>query len=302
MVSMGRRREQALGDDKPTCEISQHAWFRHIFWPEQSPKEAYVARRKPKLRIVAKADPAMPPRRNRVNLFEIAYQRLEELLVNGGLRPGRFLSMQDLQDMTGLGRTPIHHAVNRLAADTLIIIKPRHGLQIAPIDLARERLLLQLRRDVERFVVRLAAERSGPSQRNQMLHMERVLREKRQTLTLAQFNEIDRKMDKLILAAASEPFLENTLRPLHTIFRRIGYIHHSHIQGRANLSGTIGHHLAVLTAVANRHVDEAVAASDALMGFMDGMFDVMEAEIDPTLLDCSVEPLLIGTGGTERVR
>jgi DNA-binding GntR family transcriptional regulator len=120
-----------------------------------------VARRKPKLRVVTKADEAAGPRRNRITLFEIAYQRLEELLVNGTLRPGRFMSMQDLQDMTGLGRTPVHHAVNRLAADTLIVIKPRHGLQIAPIDLARERLLLQLRRDVERFVVRLAAERSG---------------------------------------------------------------------------------------------------------------------------------------------
>ena len=252
-----------------------------------------MTRRKTQLRIVPKAEAAKTPRRNRVNLFELAYQRLEDLLVNCALRPGRFLTMQDLQDLTGLGRTPIHHAVNRLAADTLIIIKPRHGLQIAPIDLARERMLLQLRRDVERFVVRLAAERSGPAHRNQMLHMERVLREKRATLTLAQFNDIDRKMDKLILAAASEPFLENTLRPLHTIFRRIGYIHHAHIPGHADLDGTISHHLAVLTAVANRHVEDAVAASDALVKFMDGMFDVMEAEIDPGLLDCSLEPMLV---------
>jgi len=56
-----------------------------------------------------------------------------------------------------------------------------------------------------------------------------TLREKRATLTLAQFNEIDRKVDRLILAAANEMFLENTLRPLHTLFRRIGHIHHSHI-------------------------------------------------------------------------
>jgi DNA-binding GntR family transcriptional regulator len=252
-----------------------------------------MAARKPQLRVVRKDD-APAPRRNRVNLFEVAYQRLEDLLVNCALRPGRFLTMQDLQDMTGLGRTPIHHAVNRLAADTLIVIKPRHGIQIAPIDLARERMLLQLRRDVERFVVRLAAEKSTPAQRNQMLHMERVLRERRATLTLAQFNDIDRKMDKLVLAAANEPFLENTLRPLHTIFRRIGYIHHAHIPGHANLDGTIDHHLAILTGIAKRHVTQAVAASDSLIAFMDGMFDVMDAEIDPALLDCSVEPLLIG--------
>jgi DNA-binding GntR family transcriptional regulator len=232
------------------------------------------------------------PRRNRLNFFELAYERIEAMLIDCALRPGRLLTMQDLQDMTGFGRTPVHHAVNRLAADTLIIIRPRHGLQIAPIDLARERVLLRLRSDLERFVVRLAAERAGPTHRNQLLHMVRLLRDRRDGLTLAEFNTLDRRIDQMILAAAGEPFLEHTLRPLHTIFRRIGFIYHSHMPGHHSLDGTIDHHLAVLNGIATCHVDRAVAASDALIDFVDGMFDEMEAQIDPSLLDCSVEPLL----------
>ena len=104
-------------------------------------------------------------------------------------------------------------AVSRLAADTLVIVRPRHGVQIAPIDLARERGLLPLRRDTERFVIRLAAERSGPSQRNQMLHLMRLLREHSENLTINKFNVVDRKVDHLIMAAAGEPFVEHTLRP-----------------------------------------------------------------------------------------
>lgn len=238
------------------------------------------------------ADEAPPARRNRVNLFELAYQRLEEMLVRCELAPGRFLAMQDLQAMTGFGRTPVHHAVNRLAADTLIIVRPRHGLQIAPIDLARERVLLHLRRDIERFVIRLAAERAGPSHRNQLLHMERLLREKRDGLTLAEFNGLDRRIDQMVLAAAGEPFLEHTLRPLHTLFRRIGFLYHTHIAEQPELTGTIDHHLAVLNAIATRHVERAVAASDALIAFVETMFDEMETRLDPSLLDCSVEPLL----------
>lgn len=231
-------------------------------------------------------------RQNRVNLFELAYQKIEEMLVNCALKPGRYLTMQDLQDATGFGRTPVHHAVNRLAADTLIIIRPRHGLQIAPIDLARERVLLRLRRDIERFVVRLAAERSGPSHRNQMLHMVRLLKDKRASMTLADFNRLDRAIDQMVLACASEPFLEHTLRPLHTLFRRIGFIHHTYMPGHTDLTETVDHHLAVLDAVANRYADKAVTASDALIGFVDRMFDAMETEIDPSLLDSSMEPLL----------
>jgi DNA-binding GntR family transcriptional regulator len=181
--------------------------------------------------------------------------------------------------------------VNQFAADTLIIIRPRHGLQIAPIDLARERLLLKLRRDIERFVVKLAAERASLSHRNQALRIERVMKEKRDTLTLAEFNGLDRRIDALILAAAGEPFLAHTLKPLHTIYRRIGFIHHRYMPGQADLSGTIDSHLAILGVVANRRVDRAEAAVDVLIDFMDGMFDGMESGIDPALLDCSIEPL-----------
>ena len=205
--------------------------------------------------------------------------------------------------MTGFGRTPVHQAVNRLAADTLIVIRPRHGLQIAPIDLARERVLLHLRRDIERFVIRLAAERAGPSHRNQMLHLERLLRERRDTMTIGEFNMLDRRIDKLILAAAGEPFLEHTLRPLHTIFRRIGWIHHNHMRGRgqppqddrlpsrgaqrdrqpARRPGRRG--LRRADRLRRRHVRR------------------MEREIDPSLLDCSLEPLIApGTLGTADMR
>jgi hypothetical protein len=44
----------------------------------------------------------------------------------------------------------------------------------------------------------------------------------------------------------------------------------------------------VLDAVANRHIDQAIAASDELIAFVDSMFDVLEREIDPSLLDWSL--------------
>jgi DNA-binding GntR family transcriptional regulator len=229
----------------------------------------------PKLVEAGRGEAAPPRRQNRVNLVELAYERIEDLIVNCELKPGRFLAIQDLQEMTGFSRTPVHQAVTRLANDTLILVRPRHGVQIAPIDLARERVLLQLRRDLERFVIRLAAEKSSPTHRNQLLHVARVLRERRDGMTAGEFNVLDRRIDRLILTAAAEPFL-----------------HHTHIKGDANVHTTIDCHLAVLDAVANRHVAQAMTASDALIDFVDSMFDTMEREVDPSLLDCSLEPLI----------
>jgi DNA-binding GntR family transcriptional regulator len=228
-----------------------------------------------------------PKRRNRLNLAKLAYDQLEELIVSCTLKPGQFLAIQDLQTMTGGGRTPVHQAVSHLAADTLILIRPRHGLQIAPIDLARERVLLGLRRDMERFVVRLATERAGPSHRNQILHISRALRANA-GMSIIEFNQLDRRIDQLLSTASGEPFLEQTLRPLHTIFRRIGWIYHNWVRASEGLDKTVECHLAILDAVAGGRVTEAVAASDRLIAFSDSMFDVIEAEIDPALLDCNL--------------
>lgn len=246
---------------------------------------------RPRPQLVAANAPAeeAPRRRSQVNLSDQAYERIEELLICCELRPGRFLATHDLQALVGFGRTPVHQAVSRLAADTLLIVTPRHGIQIAPIDLTRERVLLRLRRDIERFVIRLATERSGASQRNQMLHIRRQLVEHGGEMTIEQFNVIDRRIDQLFLAAANEPFVESTLRPLHTIFRRIGWIYHMQTAHSVKLQRTVDGHIAVIDAVAKGQVDTAIAASDDLMDFVESMFDVLEREVAPTLLDCSLD-------------
>jgi DNA-binding GntR family transcriptional regulator len=232
-------------------------------------------------------------RYNRMNLFDLAYEQIEDLIVNCQLKPGQYLTMQDLQDTTGLGRTPVHLAVSRLAADTIIIVRPRHGLQIAPVDLERERVLLRLRGDMERFVIRLAAERSEASHHNQMLYLARILRERAETMTIEEFNKFDRRIDRLILTAAKEPFLEHTLRPLHTIFRRVGWLYHTKGVTNVGPHQSIDCHIPVLETIANHQLEAAAAASDALIRFVDRMFEVIGRELDPALLDCSLEPLTL---------
>lgn len=225
-----------------------------------------AARQKRSKPTEAESTSNAPPRQNRTNLSEIAHERIEDLIVNCELQAGSLMAIQDVQNLSGCSRTPVHQAVSRLAADTIVVVHPRHGIQITPIDLARERVLLSLRRDLERFVIRLATERSSATHRNQFLHLERILRDRRENMTIDEFNLFDRRIDRLIVGAAKEPFLQHTMRPLHTIFRRIGWLHHKHVGGAASLLKTIDCHLAILDPIANCHVEQAVEASDALIG------------------------------------
>ncbi|MDP2699854.1 GntR family transcriptional regulator [Thalassospira sp.] len=219
------------------------------------------------------------------NLNELAYYKLEELIVTCALKPGSYLRIQDLQTLTGINRTPVHQAVTRLSSDTLMIIQPRQGIQISPIDLARTHLLLWLRRDMERFVVSLASERASSTYRSQMRHLTGLLTAHRAEMSIVEFNEFDRRIDQLMLAACGEPFLEYTLRPLHTIFRRLGWIYHTQTAHGASLDVTIDSHLDVLNAVVAGKKEDALAASDRLIEFVDAMFPVLENDIAPNIFD-----------------
>jgi DNA-binding GntR family transcriptional regulator len=238
---------------------------------------------------VAEAPLTKPARRSRTNLSELAYDRLEEMIVSCRLRPGLFLSIQDLQEQMEIGRTPIHQAVSRLAADTLITIRPRHGLQITAIDLTRERTLLPLRRDLERFVVRLAAERARSSHRQQLAQLSRQLQRSGRRMTIREFNQLDRQIDQLLIDAAGEAFLAHTLRPLHTLFRRIGYIYHRWVHPQEGMDRTLSSHLAIIEAVAAGRVKDAVASSDQLIAFGAAMLDQLSTTANPLLFDCNLE-------------
>ena len=90
------------------------------------------ARMRPRLVKADEVPKPAPHRRNRVSLSELAYERIEDLIIDCELKPGRFLAIQDLREITGFSRTPVHQAVSRLANDTLILVHPRHGIQNRP--------------------------------------------------------------------------------------------------------------------------------------------------------------------------
>lgn len=222
------------------------------------------------------------------SLFALAYERLEDLIVHCKVAPGASLTTKTLQDMVGVGRTPVNQAVRRLAAETLILVRPRDGIQISPIDLGRDRRLLQLRRDMDRFVVDLATDKQDSNHRNRLLHLGATMRERRDAMDVQEFNDLDRQLDTILLTMANEPFLDRTLRPLHTIFRRIGNVYLTHLGGAEGLFSTIDHHLILLDAVIAGDRKAATKASDRLIDFADSMFGKLEGQIAPQLLNASL--------------
>ena len=219
------------------------------------------------------------------SLSEQAYERLESLIVNCRLAPGSAVTLQVLQDMTALGRTPVYEAVRRLAADTLVTILPRSGLRIAPIDVERERTLLPVRRSLERFTAQMAVRRATPEQRGRVKRLIREMEDDRDGMSIDVFNQYDYVLDHLLLEACAEPLLNTTLRPLHTLFRRSGWMYLSHIETPQTLDQCITLHQSVLDTVASGNEEAAVRAMDRLIDLSEAMFNDLQKTVSPSLLD-----------------
>ncbi|ORE97071.1 GntR family transcriptional regulator [Aurantimonas sp. 22II-16-19i] len=230
------------------------------------------------------------------DLTATAYERIEELFVSMQLAPGAFIRTQDIQARVGLGRTPVHQAVRRLAAETLLEIVPRNGLRIAPIDLARERRLAVLRRDLIRFVTEAAMRNMTPNDRARVHYLRRQLASEAGPMTVDRFNAIDKSFDVLLIQASGERFLERALRPLHAIARRTGYLNLTRISGEVGLAKTVESHIAIMDAVLAGDEKAAREACDALVAYGTALIDELEGVVDPQWLDASFAPMIEEAG------
>ncbi len=64
----------------------------------------------------------------------LAYEKLEELIVTLQLKPGSSHSENSLQQLIGIGRTPVRESLQRLSREGLVEILPRKGIKITRVD------------------------------------------------------------------------------------------------------------------------------------------------------------------------
>lgn len=222
---------------------------------------------------------------------ELAYERLESLIAHLELKPGAFMTMADLQEHAALGRTPVLEAIRKLSDDTLLQVRAGRGVRVTPINLVRERRLLEIRRHLECFVVKLAIDNASGLVSNQMHYLARALKDVETSRDMRQFNELDKRMDQLLLDAADEPFVERSLRPLHAIFRRLGFLYQSYLGTEDSMQYNVQLHINILEAIIAHDSETGVEATMTLMDFMDEMFAPLENLLEPYHFDVSIKPL-----------
>ena len=193
------------------------------------------------------------------SLAERAYDLLENRLVTLELAPGSIVSEGHLIELAGLGRTPVREAMQRLAHQDLIRVLPRRGLLIVPIQSSDLLQVLEVRKRLERLIVRLAALNARDEQRSGLSAIARELSFAHDSFE--KFLDLNHETDRLLDECAANPFASAAVSPLRTHCRRFWYFS----RHRLRLSDAIMAHSTMIRLVARRDYRGAQKASDGMI-------------------------------------
>lgn len=193
-----------------------------------------------------------------------AYRQLERLIVFQDLAPGTLASESGLMEATGLGRTPIREALQRLARDGLVEIFPNKGVLIPPLSVEAELRTLELRKVLEVLAVRLCCVRATDQERDEMRSMIKLIDQS--ATSLEDYMDTVRGTHELIARASHNPYLVKAMAPLQALSRRFWLAHVRDVRREISTGAHI--HVEILEGVIANNPLAAAKASEALNHYL----------------------------------
>jgi DNA-binding GntR family transcriptional regulator len=184
-----------------------------------------------------------------------AYEEIKRRIITLDYRPGEYLNEAKISEQLGIGRTPVHQALDRLMLEDMVEVIPRKGVIVRPVSLNEVLQLIEVRLVNETHCVALAAQRATEAEIDEMA----AILEPTQTLIDLRDIEglmlLDRNFHASISAAAKNRVLANILLTLHERSLRFWFIS---LSDEAHLIEVRDQHVDIHSAIRMR--DPAAAA------------------------------------------
>lgn len=191
-----------------------------------------------------------------MSLVEEAYQIIKKRIITTSYAPAQLLNQQQICDEIGIGRTPVHQAVHRLARDGLLQINPRKGVLVKPVSLDEAAQIIEVRLINEPRAAELAAR---VVRRADVDEAKRLLDEAEAHIagsgSIEALMEIDRRFHHWISHLGQNMVLAEVLMQIHDRSARFWFLSLSEGEHAGRVQAE---HLDILEAIASK--DEARAA------------------------------------------
>ncbi len=201
----------------------------------------------------------VPRRRQaaRQSLRDAAYEAIKHRIITCAFKPGECINEAGVSALLGLGRTPVHQALDRLMIEEMVEVIPRKGVIVKPVILHDIMQMIDVRLINESHCARLAAERADDVQIGEMAG---VIKQARAAIAGRDVHAMmmrDREFHLLLARASQNSELTEVVRRLSERSLRFWFIsfttpdHHNSFQEQ---------HEAIFAAVHDRNADQAERA------------------------------------------
>ncbi len=163
---------------------------------------------------------------------ETVYECLKNWIIFTEFKPGTPLNERDLARQFGISRTPLREILQRLSYQRLIVIRPRKGIFVAPIDYFTIKAIFEARIPVEKTAASLAAMRATPADIESLqgiVDRSVVALEKGDYIGLIQ---LDQNFHETLMQIARNEVLQEIAEDLHNVCLRFWYLRHGMIGER----------------------------------------------------------------------
>lgn len=192
-----------------------------------------------------------------------AYRALERMIATLELPPSSTTTEGALIEKLDLGRTPVREAIQRLAWEGFIIVRPRSGLQVAALNVADWPLVIDARTGIEQVLARGAANNITEKIAVRLREASQDMENATSSQDVLAFMAADKMFDELIAHASGNIFAVRVAGPLQTHSRRFWYRY----QSENGLPQVAGQHIRLIEAILKRDADKASAEMSDLLNF-----------------------------------
>ena len=200
------------------------------------------------------------------SLTSKAYKAIEEQIVTLRLAPGQVLSESGLAKHLGIGRMPVREALQQLAREGLVTILPRRGVIVSEINVRDQLELLRVRREIERLMARLAAERAVKDELSTFSAISGAMRQSADNNDDIAFMKLDQQFNLLLATACRNDYARRTMGLMQGLSRRFWYMHYKEV---LDLPRCARLHADLASAISKRAAEAAAAASDRLIDYLE---------------------------------
>ncbi|MEJ2350041.1 MAG: GntR family transcriptional regulator [Anaerolineales bacterium] len=157
-----------------------------------------------------------------------AYERIRQMITTLDLAPGIAIDEGNLAEELDIGLVPIREALKLLIHDNLVEVSSRGGIFVAGVSIPELEQISELRRLLESFCARQAAQRATP---DDIVILE-ALRQEQATIPpedSQRWFDLDHKFHQAIARAAHNKYLAQTLDHFFGLSQRLWYLALPHL-------------------------------------------------------------------------